>query len=193
MTRLIRLLFIGLLILLTASTSWGSGKEEYAQAVKRWESGSREDAADLYQKAIASGGLSAAELSEARYNSAVYFFMSKQFDAAMKEANALIEKEPENVPAIGLRASIWLVMGESRNEDNSKYALADWAKALSIDPQDANTYNDRGLYYAEKGDLENAINDLSRFLALEPDNPDQKTLLTELETKLSKKQQNTEK
>ena len=164
-----------------------SGKDTYNAANASFEAGKHEEALAQFQKAIDAGGLSAEELSQSRYNLAILYFMSKRFDEAMAEVNQVIAVQPENIPAIGLRASIWIALGSSKGEDTGAQALADWARILKIDPTDANTYNDRGLYYADRGESEKAIDDLEKFLVLEPDNPDQKDFLEELKTNLAKK------
>ena len=47
-----RLVFIGILLIITAMPCWGGGKEDFIAAGNRWDAGNREDALDHYQKAI---------------------------------------------------------------------------------------------------------------------------------------------
>jgi regulator of sirC expression with transglutaminase-like and TPR domain len=65
-------------------------------------------------------------------------------------------------------------------------ALADWERVLELDPADATTYNDRAMFYVEKNEYAKAIDDLEKFLALEPDNPDHRYLLEQLKGSLAK-------
>jgi len=48
-------------------------------------------------------------------------------------------------------------------------AIADFDKAISIDPDFAEAYNDRGLCYTTKGDRDQAISDFDRSIQLKPD------------------------
>jgi tetratricopeptide (TPR) repeat protein len=45
-------------------------------------------------------------------------------------------------------------------------AIADYTKAIEIDPQHVGAYNDRGIAYTNKGDYENAIADVTRAVEL---------------------------
>jgi tetratricopeptide (TPR) repeat protein len=48
-------------------------------------------------------------------------------------------------------------------------AIADFDKAISLDPDFAEAYNDRGLCYTTKGDLDQAISDFDRTIQIKPD------------------------
>ena len=48
-------------------------------------------------------------------------------------------------------------------------AGADFDQAIDLDPEDAAAYNNRGLAYANKGDLERAIADYDQAIALDPE------------------------
>jgi len=50
-------------------------------------------------------------------------------------------------------------------------ALADFSEAIRLDPADADSYNNRGLTYAAKGDRDRAIADYSTAIRLAPDDP----------------------
>ena len=49
-------------------------------------------------------------------------------------------------------------------------ALADYSRAIELDPHDATAYNDRGLVKVAKGDLDGALADYNRALELTPRN-----------------------
>jgi tetratricopeptide (TPR) repeat protein len=165
---------------------WGSGQDDFIAANGRWDAGSREDALDLYQKAIASGELNGDQMLDAHYNSAVLYYMLQDFKPAMLEIEQVLEASPDHIPTIGLRASVWIAVGKKLGIDTSANALADWAKVLELDPRDATTYNDRAMYYIEVDDYGKAVDDLEKFLALEPDNTDHYYLLEQLKDSLAK-------
>jgi tetratricopeptide (TPR) repeat protein len=47
-------------------------------------------------------------------------------------------------------------------------AIADFNKALEIDPKDAHAYSIRGSVYTEKGQYDQAISDLNKALEISP-------------------------
>ena len=47
-------------------------------------------------------------------------------------------------------------------------AIADYDKALELDPKDATAYNNRGFTYDKKGDYDKAIADYNKALELDP-------------------------
>lgn len=50
-------------------------------------------------------------------------------------------------------------------------AVADYAKALELNPKDAVAHNNRGLVYHEQGELDKALADYSMAITLDPSNP----------------------
>jgi tetratricopeptide (TPR) repeat protein len=50
-------------------------------------------------------------------------------------------------------------------------ALADYNKALELNPKDAVAYNNRGLVHHERGELDKALADYSMAITLDPTNP----------------------
>ena len=54
--------------------------------------------------------------------------------------------------------------------DKGKYddAIADYTKAIALDPNFALAYTNRGLAYAKKGDVDRAIADYDKAIALDP-------------------------
>ena len=55
-------------------------------------------------------------------------------------------------------------------------AFADYEKALSLNPQNTGLYVNRGIDYAISGQLELALQDLEKFLELNPDTPDKERI-----------------
>ncbi|MBA7715771.1 hypothetical protein ES703_124829 [subsurface metagenome] len=56
-------------------------------------------------------------------------------------------------------------------KDDLDRAIADFNKAIELDPRYAEVYRHRGLVYAEKGDYKAAIADGEQFLKLAPNHP----------------------
>ena len=46
--------------------------------------------------------------------------------------------------------------------------MADCTKAIAIDPNDAVAYNDRGVAYEKKGDLDSALADYTKAIEIDP-------------------------
>jgi len=63
--------------------------------------------------------------------------------------------------------------------DNDR-AIADFDKAIELDPKDANPYYNRGLAYLKKGEHDRAITDLRKALTLDPANEGFKKVLSGL-------------
>ena len=58
-----------------------------------------------------------------------------------------------------------------RNGDHDK-AIADYSKAIRLDPKYADAYHDRGLVYGNEGDHDKAIVDFSKAIRLNPKDAD---------------------
>jgi tetratricopeptide (TPR) repeat protein len=55
------------------------------------------------------------------------------------------------------------------NSGDYEQAIADYSKAIELDPDDATAYSNRGSAYKESGDLEQAIADYNKAIELDPD------------------------
>ena len=51
----------------------------------------------------------------------------------------------------------------------SEKTIADYTRAIELNPDDTSAYNDRGIAYADSGDLYHAILDFSKVIELDPD------------------------
>lgn len=183
-----RIVLLGILLAAMAIPCYGGGREDLAAANGRWDAGNREDALDLFQQAIASGDLSDEERLDAHYNSALLYYMLQEFKPAMLELDNVLKASPDHIPAIGLRASVWIAVGKKYGIYTGENALSDWEKLLKLNPADATTYNDRAMFYVENNQYEKAIADLEKFLALEPENLDHQYLLEQLKSSLEKRE-----
>ncbi|GIK67261.1 MAG: hypothetical protein BroJett018_50550 [Chloroflexota bacterium] len=51
-------------------------------------------------------------------------------------------------------------------------AIADYNRAIQLNPQDAEAYTNRGVAYEKKGEMKKAAADYGRVLELRPDHPE---------------------
>jgi Tfp pilus assembly protein PilF len=59
-------------------------------------------------------------------------------------------------------------------------AIADYTKAIAIDPNTAKAYTNRGISYAKKGQVDRAMADFRKALEIDPSNQDAKEGLKRL-------------
>lgn len=85
-----------------------------------------------------------------------------RFDAAVEGYNKAIKLNKNNVQYYKLRANA--EMGANQ----TKKAIADWSKVLSMLPQDASTYAARAKSYDVIKDYKSEKKDLDQFLFFEP-------------------------
>lgn len=166
-----RLLQFGFVLILIATPCCGGGKDDFTTAEDLLKKCEYENSANLFGKAILSGELSDDELVAAHYYRAVSFFILGPLEEAFKEINQVLKLRPDHVGAYALRANSWVALGKIKGEDTDDRALADWAKVLELNPNDAIAYNDRSMFYAEKGQLDKAIEDMETCVKLEPNTP----------------------
>ncbi|MCD4720944.1 MAG: tetratricopeptide repeat protein, partial [Desulfobacula sp.] len=67
---------------------------------------------------------------------------------------------------------------------NFDRAIADYTKALEINPGLHDTYYNRGIAWSEKGDLQRAIADCRKALSLDPGNEKYLSEISKLENKI---------
>ena len=56
------------------------------------------------------------------------------------------------------------------DRDDFKHAIADYTRAIELNPNSANSYYSRGSFYYKRGDYERAIADYTRAIELNPNN-----------------------
>src|SRR5262245_25906474 len=83
------------------------------------------------------------------------------FESALAASNFLIENRP-NAKAFYDRGNLYGTTSDYRR------AIADYSRAIELDPAGADAYCDRGLAYASTGAYERATSDLTKALELRP-------------------------
>ncbi|MFH1227874.1 MAG: tetratricopeptide repeat protein [Planctomycetota bacterium] len=127
---------------------------------------------------------------------------NNDFDQAIANFNKAIELNPKYATAYynrGLvyqnidRAITFLTKLGSAYDDKGDLdqAIADYTKAIELNPNYANAYHNRGIAYASKEDYQKAITDGEMWLTLTPDDIDAPTmrgLIDDWETKLAEQE-----
>ena len=91
--------------------------------------------------------------------------MENNLDDAITYYGQVISLQPDSsilAKAYTARGSIYA------NKREYDLALADWTKAIALDPEDAGVYRNRGTAYLFKGELDKAIQDFNKAIDLEP-------------------------
>jgi tetratricopeptide (TPR) repeat protein len=130
--------------------------------------------------------------TEAYIEKGIIFAEQRDFETAIKEFSKAIKLNENLAAAYMLRgrafyasASYVTSVGENfssvtttitRGWSNSEErqalyerAIEDFNLAIRLEPDSAQSYRERGIVYADKGDLEQAIADLDQSILLEPD------------------------
>ncbi|HOY31083.1 MAG TPA: tetratricopeptide repeat protein [Bacteroidales bacterium] len=97
-------------------------------------------------------------------NSVLTFQRNKIWKDELTLWTDVVSKSPGKARPYGNRGVIYDDLGQSDK------ALADFSKAIQIEPCYAMAYTNRGLIYGSRGQFDNAIRDFSRALELEPNN-----------------------
>ena len=174
--------FCPLIFVLSASFCMADGKKDFQDAENLWQQNIMGPSVKLYQKAIKSGELTKEQLVTAHYNMAINYFFSDPRGVII-EIDSIIKLQPTNGDAFALRADAWSMLQEDER------ALADWKKALDLNPTDSISYNNRSIFYEKRGDFELAIMDLEKYIQLEPDEEERKADLARLKDKMQQKEQ----
>lgn len=90
-------------------------------------------------------------------------------DPSSKEIQELIQRDPRPWFDYLRPGTANLERGKTylQKDDNDR-ALADFTKAIELDPEGANAYNQRGIAYGNKGDFDRAIADFDKAIQLNP-------------------------
>jgi tetratricopeptide (TPR) repeat protein len=115
------------------------------------EKGDFDAAIENYSKAIVLD----AGLAEAFYNRGlVYYYEKKDYDRAAEDFDHAVKLDPDNADALFYRA------------------LADYDRAIALNPGEGLVYLYRGRIHALRGDLKKAVEDYNKAIELKPDDPD---------------------
>ncbi len=97
-----------------------------------------------------------------KYAPALELAQKKDFDAAIKAFDALIEKSPSDAYAYRLRGNVFNQKGELDR------ALADFNKSIELEPKDEVTLRIRGDTYLSKDNFEKAMVDYASAMEINP-------------------------
>jgi len=110
----------------------------------------------------------------ARLLRGTFFIMMKQTASAMEDLNILIDDNAVDVKvkvnALIKRASLFIQQCKDPKTD-PELSLADFAKAANIDPDNADVYHHRGQVHLLIDDINKAIVDFNKAVALNPGFP----------------------
>jgi tetratricopeptide (TPR) repeat protein len=104
-------------------------------------------------------------------------YSSKDIEKITKEENGIIAKTQYNEKDKSSQVSGYAKETEDESVDkginyfkNQKYdeAIDAFSRAIQINPNKADIYNNRGLSYKMKGDLDNAIIDFNKAVEIDP-------------------------
>lgn len=111
---------------------------------------------------VKSVGPAKATAAEIRFNKALALKNKNHYDEAILAFARIIQDEPNNVPAIWLHGVCLYCTGEEEK------AIADFTKAITINPKFAEAYSSRAKSYSVlgKGDLAKA--DIAKAIKLQP-------------------------
>jgi tetratricopeptide (TPR) repeat protein len=91
---------------------------------------------------------------------AMFYYAFGKIEEALSEANQAVAQDPQSENVYRLRASIFRQLGQNQS------ALADYTKAIELDPSDFN-FDDRAEVYERLGRQCEAIADYSRSIQLD--------------------------
>ncbi|MEW5724737.1 MAG: tetratricopeptide repeat protein [Thermodesulfobacteriota bacterium] len=89
----------------------------------------------------------------------------KDFSRAVDAFSKAIGKKPSLVDAYIMRGITY-----GQHQDRQDLALADFTKALELDPRNSWAYDLRGATWVSKGELDRALEDFNKALELNPGN-----------------------
>lgn len=169
----------------------------FNQGVADMRDGSVDEAKRRFEQAISiDPGLGAA------YNGlATLHLRSEEYDEAMATADRLLEIDPGNAEALGIRYEVFRLTGDEANmqaaleelqsaapdrivdaffqqgvlmfnEGNPEAAVEAFQRVLSADPSNARAYYEIGRAYLSAGDMAKAKESLETFLEMAPNDPE---------------------
>ena len=98
------------------------------------------------------------------FSRGVTYFLSQQFDLAVKDFDRYIRKQPKDPSAYLNRGASHLFLGDTLK------AFTDYNKAIRLDRFDPEGYVRRGRLYAEQKEYDKAIEDMDKAIELDTAN-----------------------
>ncbi len=97
-------------------------------------------------------------------------YQAKDYDEAINRFSDAIAQLENNQPQQkDILASIYYWQGNvRRDQKNNEKAIADYTKAINLNPKFANAYNNRGFTYSESGNKQKAIDDFNKAIEIDP-------------------------
>ena len=105
-------------------------------------------------------------LKQKRVNQALKLYESEDYVGAVKEANALVDIDPD------FHAAYTIVGNSCFRLENFKQAAEAYEKVKELDPKNVTARENLGVIYANKGDLKAAIREWEKVLVLAPNRKD---------------------
>ncbi|MDX1643602.1 MAG: tetratricopeptide repeat protein [Thermoanaerobaculia bacterium] len=134
----------------------------YNFGVAELRAGNREAAAARFEKAIEL----APELGAAYNGLATIYLEDEQYDRALEMADRLLEVDPGNAEALGIRYEVYRRQGD---EEKMEAALEE---LQASDPERiVDAYYKQGTLLFENGEAEEAVEAFQRVLRADPDHP----------------------
>ena len=107
--------------------------------------------------------VSQAQTSADHLKSGLQALQKKDVDAALDHADKAIKADAKNTPAYLFRAALFEL------KDRYADSVADYTKALALDPTEADALHARGCVQFKQGKFDASLADFDKFIALRPD------------------------
>ena len=104
-------------------------------------------------------------------------FNADEYDKAIKTFSKVLMADPDHPDAQYYIALSWA------NKGNFNKALDEFTKAIEKNSQDTDALIGRGETWRNKGNIKHALSDFKKALSMDPDNPEYKKLVFDLEEK----------
>ena len=95
------------------------------------------------------------------------YYLLKDFDAAISDFDAVLARDANNAIFLFYRGTSHSELGEQYDK-----AIADYTRAISLNPEFANAYSNRGASYGELEEHDRAIANYTRAISLNPEYAD---------------------
>lgn len=149
----------------------GEEKEGYSAARQALKMEQYEQVLAHCEEEISSSG---PQTAEAKLLRATFFILTKQQDLAMEDLTSLIGDETVGVKfrvnALIKRASLYIQQCKDPSKD-PQLSFDDFSRAVELDPENADIYHHRGQVHLLIDQINAAIVDFSKAVALQPDFP----------------------